>query len=95
VKQTAGITNRPSTQVQRQDELTPGTDRCPHLHSLGIVLDPGHQLVQLQVAHLNSLKEQPFMQPGAMVSATFQPAVDSGRVMVEDTGMRLRCPALR
>lgn len=72
--------------MQCQDELAPGTDRCPHPHSLGIVLDSRHQFAELQVAHLNGLKEQPLVQPGAMLSTPFQPAADGGMVMVEDAG---------
>ena len=84
MEQVAGITDGAPTEMDSQNKLAFRSDRSPHPDPLSILLGPGDQLIKLKMPNLNSAKEQPLVQPGAMLSTPFEPAADGGIVVIED-----------
>ena len=78
MQQAASITYAASTQMQCQDEFASGSHRSPDPDALCILLDFGHQFIQLKMAHFYGLKEEPLMQP----SAVLPPPRSNQRLMV-------------
>lgn len=84
VEQAAGIADSPPAQMNGQDEFALRCDRSPHPDPFGVFLNPCDQFIQLKMANLNSTKEQPLVQPEAVLATAFQPATNRRMMVSED-----------
>jgi len=70
--------------MKSKDELALGSNRGPDPDAFGILFHFGYQFIELQMANGQSPVEQSLMQPFTVLATAFNPAGDSGVVMVED-----------